>query len=453
MTQNILRKLATLFLFPSLLLPTVTGQNILENYVREGMENSLTLRQENFLLEKAMLGLDEAKKMQRPNVNFTTTYTFGAGGRTIDFPAGDLLNGVYSTLNQLTGSQQFPQLKNQKIVLNPYNFYDAKFRTLYPLVNAEILINQKAKSKNIDLKSAEINVYKRELVKEIKTAYFKYLQASEAVQLYDNGLALLGELKKVNQSLVSNGVSNTSIVVKSTAEISKLQSQRAEAGNNRQNAKAYFNFLINRDFDTEIVADTTYISEQTAFSKSITPDIKSREELEKLQSAISLAGLGIDYQKAFFRPKLNLFLDLGSQGFLDKRGQSLYAFGGIAFEYPIYDAKRNSSRIHQAEMDLNAIKTQNENVERQLELQLKVAVNSYYVALSQFENSKDQIALNKRYYGDLLKKYREGQALLIELLEAQTQLLNAQLQRSIQLSNVWIKLSDIERISAAYPLR
>jgi outer membrane protein TolC len=148
-----------------------------------------------------------------------------------------------------------------------------------------------------------------------------------------------------------------------------------------------------------------------------------------------------------------MFLDLGSQGFLDRRGQSLYAFGGIAFEYPIYDAKRNASRIHQAEMDINAVKAQNESAEKQLELQLTVAVNSYYATLSLYENSKDQISLNRRYYNDLLLKYKEGQALLIELLEAQTQLLNAQLQRSIQLSNVWIKLSDIERISAAYPLR
>ena len=429
------------------------AQKVLDDYISEGLSSNLSLKQENFLLQKAMFGLEEAKKMQRPTVNFLTTYTFGAGGRTIDFPAGDLLNNVYSTLNKLTSSQQFPQLKNQKIVLNPYNFYDAKFRTIYPLVSAEILINQKVKAKNIDLKTAEINVFKRELVKDIKTAYFKYIQATEAVKLFDNGIALLSELKKVNQSLVNNGMANGSVLLKSNAEISKIQAQRTEAEMNRQNAAAYFNFLINKTFDADIAVDSNYTSELTTFSKIISADTKNREELEKLQSAILLAGLGIDYQKAFYRPRLNMFLDLGSQGFLDKRGQSLYAFGGIAFEYPLYDAKKNSMRIHQAEMDLNDIKTQNENVENQLELQLKVAVNSYYSALTSYENSRDQIALNKRYYNDLLKRYKEGQALLIEVLDAQTQLLNAQLQRSIQLSTVWIKLCDIERISAAYPIR
>ena len=453
MNLNSLTKIVFLLLLFHFVFVPAEAQNVLENYVKQGLESNLTLRQENFLLEKAMLGLDEAKKLQRPNVNFSTTYTYGAGGRTIDFPAGDLLNNVYSTLNKLTASQQFPQLKNQKIVLNPYNFYDAKFRTIYPLVNAEIHINQKAKSKNIDLKTAEINVYKRELVKDIKTAYFKYIQATEAVQLFDNGISLLSELKKVNQSLVNNGMANGSVLLKSNAEISKIQAQRTEADINRQNAGAYFNFLINKEFDAEIQPDTMYTSELTTFSKNISAEIKNREELEKLQSAIALAGLGLDFQKAFFRPKLNMFLDLGSQGFLDRRGQSLYAFGGIALEYPIYDAKRNSSRVHQAELDLNAIKTQNENVENQLELQLKVAVNSYYAALSMYENSRDQISLNRRYYNDLMKKYKEGQALLIEVLEAQTQLLNAQLQQSIQLSTVWIKLCDIERISAAYPLR
>ncbi|MFZ4544179.1 MAG: TolC family protein [Saprospiraceae bacterium] len=430
-----------------------TAQAVLENYIDEGLKNSLTLKQEGFLLEKAMFSLDEAKRMQRPNINFSTTYTFGAGGRTIDFPVGDLLNNAYATLNQLTNTQQFPQLKNQKVVLNPYNFYDAKFRTIYPLINAEIHINQKVKAQFINQKQAEINVYKRELVKEIKMAYFKYAQSSQAIHLYENGLQLLAELKRVNQSLVNNGVANGMVLLKSNAEISKIEAQLTEARNNQQNAKAYFNFLINKNFDAEIVADTLYTSHSSNFSKEIKADIKNREELEKLQSAIALAGLGLNFQKAFFRPKLGAFLDMGSQGFIDNRGQSLYALGGISFEYPIYNGKKTLSRIQQAEMDLNAINTQNESVQNQLELQLKVAVNSYFSVLTVYEKSKDQILLNQRYYNDLLKKYKEGQVLLIELLDAQTQVLNSELQRSIQLSNVWIKLADIERISAAYPLR
>jgi hypothetical protein len=48
-----------------------------------------------------------------------TDYFMAGGGRTVDFPVGDLLNPVYTTLNQLTGGNNFPQVTNQSILLNP----------------------------------------------------------------------------------------------------------------------------------------------------------------------------------------------------------------------------------------------------------------------------------------------------------------------------------------------
>jgi hypothetical protein len=47
---------------------------------------------------------------------------------------------------------------------------DARFRTTLPLVNAEILLQRENKKEN-HIQNRAANVYKRELVKEIKTAY------------------------------------------------------------------------------------------------------------------------------------------------------------------------------------------------------------------------------------------------------------------------------------------
>jgi hypothetical protein len=49
-----------------------------------------------------------------------TSYTLAAGGRTIELPIGDLLNDVYSSLENLTGSA-FHRLKI-KCGFTPNNF-------------------------------------------------------------------------------------------------------------------------------------------------------------------------------------------------------------------------------------------------------------------------------------------------------------------------------------------
>ena len=52
-------------------------------------------------------------------IDFAARYTVADGGRTIDFPVGDLLNPVYETLDQMLVAQgqapQFPRVRNESI--------------------------------------------------------------------------------------------------------------------------------------------------------------------------------------------------------------------------------------------------------------------------------------------------------------------------------------------------
>ena len=444
-------KFSIIILFQALFFVAHAQKTRLDDYIKEGIFNNHQLKQEHFNLEKNLLALEEAKALKAINVNLSGTYTLGYGGRQIDFPLGDLFNGAYSALNQLTKTNNFPQLENQKIMLNPYNFYDVKFRSTYPIVNAEIKINERAKAEMIPFKQAEINVFKRELAKDIKVAYFRFLQANQAVFIFENAIKLLNDLKKVNQSLVNNGIGLPALLVRSNSEIIKIEAQKTEAENNRKNTTAYFNFLVGKNFTEEIFIDTTYLSHNQHFIKEIKADIKNREELQKLQSAAKLSEVALDYQKAYFKPKLNTFVDLGAQGFIYPSNHlPFYVFGGLQFDYPIYDAKRDKKRVEMAQKDIAALNEQSENVENQLNLQLTVAVNTYLSAVAIYESTQAQVTLTKRYYNDLLKRYREGTALLIELNDAQTQLLNAELLQSISLSNAWVKLAELERASAGY---
>src|ERR1700756_4304780 len=111
-----------LAVLPMIVARPVKAQSKLDEYIRDGLASNQSIRQQTFVLEKNMYALKEAKSMFLPDVTFSTAYTKADGGRTIDFPAGDLLDGAYATLNKLTGSNSFPQLQNQHILINPDNF-------------------------------------------------------------------------------------------------------------------------------------------------------------------------------------------------------------------------------------------------------------------------------------------------------------------------------------------
>ena len=162
------------------------SQSKLESYIQIGLKSNEVIKQHNFDINKSIYALNEAHSLFYPTVSLNANYTKADGGRTIDIPIGDMLNPVYSTLNQITNSNAFPALQNQSVLINPDNFYDAKIHTTMPLLNFEIIYNKRIKSQQSSLQKIELEIYKRELVKEIKTAYYKYLQSIEGVTIYQD---------------------------------------------------------------------------------------------------------------------------------------------------------------------------------------------------------------------------------------------------------------------------
>lgn len=427
--------------------------NVIDTYVQEGLQNNLTLKQQGFVLQRSLLALQEAKTLFGPTVNFNTTYSTAQGGRTISIPVGDLMNPVYSTLNVLTQSKAFPQIDNVNEQLVPKNFYDARFKTSMPLLNAEIKYNYAIKREQVNLQETEVAVFKRELVKDIKMAYFNYLKATEALNVYNNGLTLLKENERVNQGLVSNGMANPTVLIRVRNEISKIESEKQAAHNNQLNAQAYFNFLLNHDLVSRIQIDSTlnYLN-VSALNGSLM--MGNREELDKLQTAIHINENLLKMSQSYRQPKIGTIVDVGAQGKISNiSSRNAFILFGLSLDLPVYTGKRNQLKVKEAETDILVLNTQLEQVKSQLNLQNVVAENSLNAAREIYESKQTQVETAQRYYRDIFRRYKEGQSNFIELLDAQTQITTAQLQQSIARYDVWLRWAELERAKAAYPLK
>jgi hypothetical protein len=115
----------------------IYSQQILDQYVQEAIRNNLSIKEKKLLEQKEEYGVKRAGREGGPEVQFLSSYTLAEGGRTIQLPVGDLLNDVYSTLNDIAGTS-FPQLENQSVELLPNNFYDVRFRITQPILQPEI---------------------------------------------------------------------------------------------------------------------------------------------------------------------------------------------------------------------------------------------------------------------------------------------------------------------------
>lgn len=426
--------LSLLLLFSSLF---ALGQStVLDSYVQQGLKSNLQLQQEQLNFERSAQNLHLARALFFPQVSANASYVLADGGRKIEFPVGDLLNPVYSTLNNLTGTTNFPQIANVTEQFLPNNFHDTKLRVIQPLFNPDIYFNYKAQKELISVQDAQKRAYENELKYSITSAYYQYLQSEESLIIYEKTKVLLTELLKINHKLVSNDKATKDIVLNAAYELDKVEFQLAQTKKNNQVAKSYFNFLLNRDLSLPIDKDSTIrssLSEQAELTLLTETALNQRQEIKQLQGALQTNEHVIGLAKGnAYLPKINAVGDLGYQGFKYKfDNPQQYWLVQFSLSWDLFKGGEKRIKMQQAKLDYQVVENKMAQLKKQIELQviqgyydLEATEQSYLAAQSGIRNAEKSFQIVRA-------KYVEGQALLIEYLDAQNRLTTARLAETI----------------------
>jgi len=455
MIKNMKRKSPILyFLLYGLLLSTASQaqQRPLDEYVQIGLHDNLIVTQKNLSLQRTMNALEVAKNLYLPSVSFDMLYSTANGGRSIDLPIGDMLNPVYQTLNQLTQSLNFPAIENQQIHFLPRNYYDAKVRTSMPLVNVDIKHQKDIQTQATRMSEVEIIVYKRELVKEIKSAYYMYLSVLESIKIYENSLTLAKEGKRVNEKLLAAGKGLPAYVLRSDAEIADVEAKLTVAKQKSKNAQFYFNALLNRAEETPIVVEES-AKVQVNAEDLINKNSENREELKSLAMYIELQEMVEKMNKQVYIPKLSGFVDLGSQAEgMRFNKNSTYYMAGLQLSFPIFSANRNKLKIEESKIAVSQAQNSLAQAKQQLSLAVHVAENDVISSLKSYESAKVQLEAAASYQRLIQHGFREGNNTYIETVDARAQYTNAQLAYNIAGYKVLLAATKLERETSSYPL-
>lgn len=428
------------------------AQPVLENYVQEGLKSNLVLQQKNLSLQQAQQSLQIARSYFLPSVTLLTDYTSGEGGRSIGIPIGDLLNPVYTSLNQMTQSDAFPQVENVKQNFFPHNFYDARVRTSVPIINTDLYLNRTIQLQQVMLKEYEVEIYKRDLVLDIKAAYFSYLSAIAAVKIYESGLALVNKNVEINESLLRNGKSLPANYLRSKSEAERVKSELNSAHNRVVNAQKYFNFLLNKDLESRIEVDVTSLASIPA-PDTVTTSSHQREELQLLQTAREINLSTLRMNKLNRMPKVNAFLDLGSQESDWKfNSDSRYYLVGVQLALPLFQGFRNNMTIRHTRLEVQKTEFNLQNTTRQVQLAASVARNDLHTTSQNYQAAQEQLKSAQSYFNLIDKGYQQGVNSLIEFLDARNQLTSSQLQLNLRLFEMLTAEARLERETASYIL-
>ena len=317
-----------------------------------------------------------------------------------------------------------------------------------PIVNTDLIYNHSIQSDQVNLKEYEVEAYKKELVKEIKTAYYNYLSAIAAEKIYQNALKVAEEGKRVNESLLTNGKGLPVYILRSESEIADIDSKIVEAQNTIQTAKKYFNFILNKSLDSDI--DTSY-DIQLKISKvdsllTGNYDLSSREELKMLETGKSINESVLKMKKLYWVPKVNAFLDLGAQDQIwNLNKDSKYYLFGFQLSVPIFEAFKNRYKVDEAELNVKDAQLNLELTTKQLKLSQSISRSDLIAARQNYYTAEKKYKAASSYERLIEKGYKEGVNSFIETVDARSQLTQAALMLNINTNKVLSALANYER--------
>ena len=448
------------------------GPHIVEQYIEMGLSSNLALQQQQLDLEKSMRALDEARGLFLPSLELQARYSRAEGGRTFDMPIGDLMNPVYSTLNAILAIQGIPgsfsPIENETISFLREREQETKVRLIQPLFQPSIYFNREIRKDLVSSQEAAVRLYMRGLVRDIKAAYYQYIKAERAVDIFEATQNLVDENLRVNERLLRVQTVTEDAVFRARSEVLTVQQHTAEARKNRDLARAYFNFLLNRPLTEPIER----IDEQDALLGEIETlyavsgdtelDIDRlknlaffyRDEFRQLDGAISASARSIDLSRSAYLPSLLFVFDAGIQG--EKYGftsdHSFY-MGSLVLSWNLFDGFQTRARAQTARLNQRKFEIQKEELEQQILLQVQESYDAVDVGLQHsLPSAEERVRAAAGSFRLISRKYEEGFETLVAFIDARTSLTQAEINLNITYTELLIRLAELEYATALYPL-
>jgi len=428
---------------------------VLDEYIKQGLESNLVIKQNQMAFESANYALKIAKGLYLPTISTQSRYTLAKGGRTIDFPIGDLLNPVYSTLNDLLVSQggtaQFPMVENQQIKFLREKEYETKLSITQPIYYPSIAINKRIEEQKLYMSQTEMNQFQRELTFQIKEAYYNYMKVLNYYDLIQKTKEVVNENYRVSSKLLENNMITRDALLRAKSEISKIELLETEAFKNKEMAKSYFNFLLNRNLDDEIIiasqSENYFALDEQGFGSHA---LQNREELKLLDQQIIIMDDVADLNRSEMLPRLILAADYGIQGedlTLDKDADFLTA--SLVLQWDIFSGNTKRNKKKQILIEKQRIEYIKEEVQDKIQLEVK---QNLFEVDQQYKNlNLAQTRCNEanEFYRIIEKRFRLGEVALIELLDARNNMTEAETQLIVTQYDYLTSMAKLEKSSAS----
>jgi outer membrane protein len=407
-----------------------------------------------------LAALDQARALYLPSLDFNARYTRANGGRTIDFPVGDLLNPVYATLNQITGTSKFPSVPNQEINFQRTREQDTQVSLTQPLYDARISAGRAAAQSQYEAAAASRTALASRIARDMREAYYRWLQARAQIGIFDETLELASENRRVNESLFRNGKITRDLVYRAEADLLEVQQSQLGAQNSVRLAQSYVNLIRNAPFDRVLPTvdvenpdidrlrnELAARAAQPALNLAPLQDaaVRQRYELRQLDAISAAAIAGERLARAAFKPRLAFALDVGTQGeTYALSSDDRYLLASVVLKFNFFAGGADEAGIANARAVEREVRANRSLQEQQIRLQVQQALQDFEFTQASLGTAAKRVEAAAGAFRIASRKRDLGQINQAEFIDSRRAMTDAQLNLNLTRFAALGNLAELE---------
>lgn len=339
----------------------------------------------------------------------------------------------------------------QETILNNYGMQlsvSQPIFTGFKLSSLKSAASKKLSASELDLQ-AEIN----NEAMNIHQAFWHFYKSHKIVEIIKANLKLSDESLKDIENLRDNGLATNTDVLKIKVRKNSLELELINAENKLQIARSLFNEAIGRK-----ITDKTDISIESLKTDYTIPEfeylfseaIQKRNEIQSTENMIEAGKENIEAAKASWYPQIslygNFYYSRPNQRVLPLEDEFNDTWDlGVALNWELWNWGKTSSQKNEAKASLIKLKT-SKNI---LLDKIKIEVYNNYLSLKssikKVEVSNLSVEQANENYKDIKNKLKEDLANTTELIDAETELLKAKINKTDALVDLKLSMTRLNK--------
>ncbi|GAB4013933.1 TolC family protein [Spirosoma migulaei] len=296
--------------------------------------------------------------------------------------------------------------------------------------SAELSADLLAKASHLDAKRN-----RSELVYTVSDAYYNIVKLIRSVSVIEQSIKQFDEKEREAQNLQKEGVVTANEVLKIQLQKNNLQLSRLQVDKARQTALYNFNLLVGLPEDQTITVDTTLLNPVATaepLTSFLTQAVQVRPEVQANALRVQSAEAMLRNTKSVMYPHLGASVGynyINPTARLIPEGSSFVSAWniGLGLTYNIGSLYNMKGKLHTAQTTIDQASLQGQQQTDQIRSEVVTAYNNYQLALEQQNVIRTAVGQAQENYRLTESRFRNGLVGSTDLLEANSFLLQAQL--------------------------